>query len=87
MELYTTEDRRGQRLFFARIWDRVGAHFYLIAACLIVLSVPVNLTAILQPIQILSAFHIPVTEDSLWLPYIRLRAVLALCVIGLFAFC
>ncbi len=87
MELYTTEDRRGQRLFFARIWDRLGAHFYVIAACLIVVSVPVNLTAILQPIQILSAFHIPVAEGSLWLPYIQLRAVLALCVIGLFAFC
>lgn len=87
MALYTTEDRRGQRLFFSRIWDRLGAHFYLIAACLIVVSVPANLTAIMQPTQILSAFHIEATEGSLWLPYLQLRAVLALCVIGVFSYC
>jgi hypothetical protein len=81
MALYTTEDRRGQRLFFSRIWDRLGAHFYLIAACLIVVSVPANLTAIMQPTQILDAFHIEATEGSLWLPYLRLRAV------GVFAYC
>jgi hypothetical protein len=87
MGLYTTQDRRGQRLFFSRIWDRLGAHFYLIAACLIVVSVPANLTAIMQPTEILNAFHIQVTESSAWLPYIQLRAVFALGVIGLFAYC
>lgn len=84
---YTTQDRRGQRLFFSRIWDRLGAHFYLVAACLVVVSVPANLSAVMQPIQILNAFHIEVTDGSVWLPYIQLRAVLALCVIGLFAYC
>lgn len=73
-------------LFFSRLWMYLGAHFYVIAALLILFSVPTNLAALIDPGRILLAFQITADADSLWFRYIRIRAVVAFCVIFAFAF-
>lgn len=73
-------------LFFSRLWMYLGAHFYVIAALLILFSVPTNLAALIDPGRILSAFQIIPDSDALWFRYIRIRAVVAFCVIFAFAF-
>ena len=73
-------------VFFSRLWRHLGAQFYVVGALLIVFSIPANLTALVDPERILSAFHIEPKAVEFWHRYIRIRALVACCVIASFAY-
>lgn len=73
-------------LGFGRVWMYLGAHFYWMASILILCSIPTNLAALIEPARILAAFHIDADPNSLWFRYIRVRAIVALCLIAAFAY-
>lgn len=69
------------------IWMRLGSNFYFIASVLTVISLSTNIAAFISPERILEAFHVDHDGQPIWDFYIRVRSVLALCLISLFGGC
>lgn len=72
---------------WSTIWMQLGRYFYLIASVLTVVALSTNIAAFIAPERILDAFHIHYDGQPIWQFYIRIRSVLALSLISLFAGC